>query len=64
MAITAEGFETQQQLNVLCGLGCHVIQGYVFSEPLPQNELAVTFKAIECRLALASRELPAAEAAA
>jgi len=63
MAITAEGFETQQQVKVLCGLGCLVIQGYVFSEPLPRNELALTFKAIECRLAQASRELSAAEAA-
>jgi len=63
MAITAEGVETQQQLDVLCGLGCHVIQGYLFSKPLPQNELAANFKAIEWRLAQASRELPAAEAA-
>jgi len=55
--------ETQQQLDVLCGLGCHVIQGYLFSKPLPHSEIAASFKAIERRLARASRELPAEAAA-
>jgi diguanylate cyclase (GGDEF)-like protein len=64
MAITAEGVETQQQLDVLCGLGCHVIQGYLFSKPLPQHELAAAFLAIERRIELASREPLTAEAAA
>jgi diguanylate cyclase (GGDEF)-like protein len=64
MSITAEGVETEQQLDVLRGLGCHAIQGYLFSKPLPQNELAAAFHAIERRIAPSSVELPLAEAAA
>ena len=64
MAITAEGVETQQQLDVLRELGCHVIQGYLFSKPLPQNELAAAFLAIERCAALAPRKLLTAAAAA
>ena len=39
MAITAEGVETHRQLDLLLRLGCHVIQGYIFSMPLAQEEL-------------------------
>jgi EAL domain-containing protein (putative c-di-GMP-specific phosphodiesterase class I) len=34
MTITAEGVETEEQLRVLRDLGCHHIQGYLFSRPL------------------------------
>jgi len=31
----AEGVETTEQLEILTSLGCHYIQGYYFSKPLP-----------------------------
>ncbi len=34
MTVVAEGAETSSELNTLAGLGCHVAQGYVVSEPL------------------------------
>lgn len=34
----AEGVETQQQLSYLSSMGYKVIQGYIFSPPLPQLE--------------------------
>lgn len=38
--VVAEGVETRAQLDHLSGLGCDVIQGYLFSRPLPPRELA------------------------
>ena len=35
MKIVAEGVETQAQLETLGHLGCQVVQGYLFSRPLP-----------------------------
>lgn len=35
---TAEGVETQDQLDYLASAGCHYIQGYLLSKPLPQAE--------------------------
>ncbi len=39
MEVVAEGVETEDQLNVLSDLGCDVLQGYLFSRPLPAGEL-------------------------
>jgi len=39
MDVVAEGVETEDQLNVLSDLGCDVVQGYLFSRPLPASEL-------------------------
>lgn len=36
--VTAEGIETQSQLEMLRELGCHLGQGYYFSRPLPEVE--------------------------
>lgn len=36
--VVAEGVETFEQLNVLKSMGCHIIQGYLFSKPLPSHE--------------------------
>lgn len=33
----AEGVETKQQLDILTDLGLHIIQGYYFSKPLPEE---------------------------
>lgn len=37
--VVAEGVETKQELEVLCGLGVDFIQGYFFSKPLPLDQL-------------------------
>lgn len=34
ITLTAEGVETPEQLRILRDLGCHQIQGYLFSRPL------------------------------
>jgi len=36
--ITAEGIETEEQLNTMKELGVDYIQGYYFSRPLPEHE--------------------------
>ncbi|MCA9839595.1 MAG: EAL domain-containing protein [Trueperaceae bacterium] len=36
---TAEGIETQEQLNYLKNLGCTEAQGYFFAKPLPAHEV-------------------------
>lgn len=38
MTTTAEGVETQEQLDYLAAAGCHYIQGYLLSKPLPQTD--------------------------
>ncbi|MBW4649636.1 MAG: EAL domain-containing protein [Kastovskya adunca ATA6-11-RM4] len=38
--ITAEGVETQEQLEYLQAQGCHEIQGYYFSPPIPAEAIA------------------------
>jgi EAL domain-containing protein (putative c-di-GMP-specific phosphodiesterase class I) len=40
MLITAEGIETEEQRAWLEAHGCHQLQGYLFSRPLPAAELA------------------------
>ena len=40
-AITAEGIETEEQLRVLRDLGCHQIQGYLFSHPLTAGQFTL-----------------------
>lgn len=41
MTVVAEGVETEAQLKLLAGLGCDVAQGYLYSRPLPADELLV-----------------------
>jgi len=40
MATTAEGVETQAQLARLSAEGCTEVQGYLFSRPVPANEVS------------------------
>ena len=37
--VVAEGVENNEQLTILKELGCHKAQGYLFSKPLPGNEV-------------------------
>jgi len=37
--IIAEGVETMEHAKLLRDLGCHLLQGYAFSRPLPSNQL-------------------------
>jgi EAL domain-containing protein (putative c-di-GMP-specific phosphodiesterase class I) len=39
MRTVAEGVEELSQLETLREMGCHLIQGYYFSKPLPAGEL-------------------------
>jgi EAL domain-containing protein (putative c-di-GMP-specific phosphodiesterase class I) len=38
MTVVAEGVETESQLALLRSYGCHLIQGYYLSPPLPADE--------------------------
>ena len=39
MTTTAEGVETAEQLEMVRGLGCTEMQGYLFSRPMPVSKL-------------------------
>jgi EAL domain-containing protein (putative c-di-GMP-specific phosphodiesterase class I) len=39
MTTTAEGVETEDQLNCLIGKGCSEIQGFFYSRPVPAGEV-------------------------
>ena len=36
--VIAEGVETEEQLTALRKMGCHIVQGYYFSKPVPAME--------------------------
>lgn len=38
MSIIAEGVETEDQADFLRDIGCEVIQGYLYSKPVPEDE--------------------------
>jgi diguanylate cyclase (GGDEF)-like protein/PAS domain S-box-containing protein len=44
LKVVAEGVETSEQLALLRDFGCDVIQGYVFSPPLPVEEVLALLK--------------------
>ncbi len=39
LKIVAEGVETTDHADMLAGLGCHIGQGYLFSRPLPRDDV-------------------------
>lgn len=50
MEILAEGVETQSQNDFLSQAGCHVIQGYFYSRPLPADTLLSQIRSGQLRL--------------
>ncbi|NLE24915.1 MAG: EAL domain-containing protein, partial [Clostridiaceae bacterium] len=44
LTVLAEGVEEQEQMNYLIKNGCHKIQGYLISRPLPANEILRFYK--------------------
>ena len=38
MQTTAEGVETQDELQLVRNLGCSLVQGYIFGKPMPAEE--------------------------
>jgi EAL domain-containing protein (putative c-di-GMP-specific phosphodiesterase class I) len=44
ITITAEGVETERDLEALRAEGCTQAQGYLFSVPRPQHEIMPTLK--------------------
>jgi diguanylate cyclase (GGDEF)-like protein/PAS domain S-box-containing protein len=45
MAVVAEGVETEAQLSFLNGIGCDAVQGYLFSRPVPADDMALLLRA-------------------
>lgn len=38
LGIIAEGVETREQADIICGMGCKYIQGYYYAKPMPVVE--------------------------
>ena len=45
MSTTAEGVETEIELQAIKRLGCRKIQGYLFGRPMPASEARLLFDA-------------------
>ena len=49
MVTTAEGVETQEQLDILRAEGCTQVQGYLFSPPRPLAEIPAMLKKLRAK---------------
>ena len=38
LCVVAEGVELSEQLEALRGMGCDIIQGYLFGRPVPERD--------------------------
>ncbi|MBT9493206.1 MAG: EAL domain-containing protein [Paucibacter sp.] len=52
LEVMAEGVETEAQRELLASQGCHAVQGYLFSRPLPLAEFEALVRAWPARTAL------------
>jgi EAL domain-containing protein (putative c-di-GMP-specific phosphodiesterase class I) len=43
LQVVAEGVETEQQLDILRNMHCDYAQGFLFSRPVPADELRSRF---------------------
>jgi EAL domain-containing protein (putative c-di-GMP-specific phosphodiesterase class I) len=48
LSVVAEGVETQGQLDLLAGLGCDLVQGWLFSRAVPADEFAALLARAAC----------------
>ena len=55
LAVIAEGVETAEQLEFLRSNGCDEMQGYHFSRPLPEDQLARMLRGISTAEVLTAR---------
>lgn len=62
LSITAEGVETQEQLDVIREEGCTEMQGFLFSKPKPASELSQYFPNYSKRSTIDDSAAPLAEA--
>lgn len=46
MHVIAEGVESYVQADILRGIGCHAMQGYLFGRPMPLDQLTGQFRAL------------------
>ena len=49
MITTAEGVETEEQLEILRAEGCMQVQGFLFSRPKPVAEIPALLRALAAR---------------
>jgi len=49
MKVVAEGVETEEQFQRLKSMGCDIAQGYLFSRPVPANEISPLIRARELK---------------
>jgi EAL domain-containing protein (putative c-di-GMP-specific phosphodiesterase class I) len=54
--VVAEGVETEEQLGCLTEVGCHTVQGYYFSRPLPVDQLELEFLMRDFKFPVSTRE--------
>jgi EAL domain-containing protein (putative c-di-GMP-specific phosphodiesterase class I) len=47
LQVIAEGVETEAQLSAVAGVGCHLIQGYLFSRPLTSEAVSAMMTAAQ-----------------
>ena len=50
LPLVAEGVETAEQVEFLSDVGCHTIQGYYYSKPLPAAEFEAKLRSGDTRL--------------
>lgn len=51
LSVVAEGIETEEQLRLLRGMGCRYGQGYLFSRPVPAEQLPGVLEKIDAQAA-------------